>query len=100
LFDWTPRRQPKRLLRLFPGSQRLEEALISWGIIKPKRDFQALHRELMKRGLLSSPGQTESLRQAKPDDLARTVTRIRGLMGEADSGRANSFYVPVTVNRH
>ena len=88
LFDWTPRRQPKRLLRAFPGSQRLEEALIYWGIIKPKRDFQALHRELMKRGLLCSPGQKESLRPAKPDDLARTVTRIRRLMGEGGaSGR-------------
>jgi hypothetical protein len=92
LFDWTPRRQPKRLLRAFPGSQRLEEALIYWGIIKPKRDFQALHRELMKRGLLCSPGQKESLRPAKPDDLARTVTRIRRLMGEGGSERANSFY--------
>ena len=88
-----------RLLRLFPGSQRLEEALISWGIIKPKRDFQALHRELTERGLLCSPGQKESLQPAKADDLARTVTRIRGLMGEAESERANSFYVPVTVNR-
>ena len=92
LFDWTPRRQPKRLLRAFPGSQRLEEALIYWGIIKPKRDFQALHRELMKRGLLCSPGQKQSLRPAKPDDLARTVTRIRRLMGEGGSERANSFY--------
>jgi hypothetical protein len=92
LFDWTPRRQPKRLLRAFPGSQRLEEALIYWGIIKPKRDFQALHRELMKRGLLCSPGQKESLQPAKPDDLARTVTRIRRLMGEGGSERANSFY--------
>jgi len=96
LFDWTPRRQPKRLLRTFPGSQRLEESLIHWGVIKPKRDFQALHRELLKRGLLCSPGQKESRHHAKPDDLARTVTRIRGLMGDAGSKRANSFYVPVT----
>jgi hypothetical protein len=88
LFDWTPRRQPKRLLRAFPGSQRLEEALIYWGIIKPKRDFQALHRELMKRGLLCSPGQEQSLQAAKPNDLARTVTRIRRLMGEEESDRA------------
>jgi uncharacterized protein len=92
LFDWTPRRQPKRLLRAFPGSQRLKEALIYWGIIKPKRDFKALHRELMKRGLLCSPGQKESLQPAKPDDLARTVNRIRRLMGEGGSERANSFY--------
>jgi len=99
LFDWTPRRQPKRLLRTFPGSQRFKEALIYWGMIKPKRDFQALHRELMERGLLCSSGQEQSQHHAKPDDLARTVTRIRGLMGEAESERANSFYVPVTVNR-
>jgi hypothetical protein len=93
LFGWTrPSRQPKRLLRAFPGSQRLEEALICWGIIKPKRDFQALHRELMERGLLCSPGQEQSPQPAKPDDLARTVTRIRRLMGEGESERANSFH--------
>ena len=99
LFDWTPRRQPKRLLRLFPGSQRLAEALIYWGIIKPKRDFQALHRELTERGLLCSHRQEQSLQAVKPDDLARTVTRIRGLMGEVKNERANPFYTPVTVNR-
>ncbi|HEY7391903.1 MAG TPA: mitochondrial fission ELM1 family protein, partial [Bryobacteraceae bacterium] len=83
LFDWTPRRQPKRLLRAFPGSGRLEEAFIYWGVIRPKRDFQALHSELMKRGLLCSPGQEPAPQPVKPDDLALTVTRIRGLMGEA-----------------
>jgi uncharacterized protein len=89
LFGWTrPRRQPKRLLRAFPGSQRLKETLICWGIIKPRRDFQALHRQLMERGLLCSPGQEQSLQPAKPDDLARTVTRIRRLMGEGESERA------------
>jgi mitochondrial fission protein ELM1 len=89
LFGWIrPRRQPKRLLRAFPGSQRLQQALICWGIIKPKRDFQALHRELMERGLLCPPGQEQSLPPAKPDDLARTVTRIRRLMGERESERA------------
>jgi uncharacterized protein len=93
LFGWTwPRRQPKRLLRAFPGSQRLKEALIAWGMIKPKRDFQALHRELMEHGLLCSPGHEQSLQPAKPDDLARTVTRIRRLMGEGGSERANSFH--------
>jgi mitochondrial fission protein ELM1 len=99
LFDWTPRRQPKRLLRVFPGSQRLEEALIYWGVIRPNRDFEALHRELMGRGLLSAPGQEQSPPPAKPDDLARTVSRIRELMGEAECERANSFYSPVTVSR-
>jgi mitochondrial fission protein ELM1 len=93
LFGWTwPRRRPKRLLRAFPGSQRLKEALIAWGMIKPKRDFQALHRELMEHGLLCSPGHEQSLQPAKPDDLARTVTRIRRLMGEGGSERANSFH--------
>jgi hypothetical protein len=91
LLGWTrPRRQPKRLLRAFPGSQRLKEALIDWGVIKPKRDFQALHRELMERGLLCSPGQKQSLQPAKPDDLARTVTRIRRLMGRRASGLLQS----------
>jgi mitochondrial fission protein ELM1 len=82
------RRQPKRLLRAFPATQRFKEALIGWGIVKPKRDFQALHRELMRRGLLCSPGQEQSLQPAKPNDLARTVTRIRRLMGEEESDRA------------
>ena len=76
------RRKPKRLRRAFPASQRFEEALIGWGIVKPKRDFQALHRELMQRGLLCSPGREQPLQPAKPNDLARTVTRIRRLMGE------------------
>jgi mitochondrial fission protein ELM1 len=93
LFGWTrPRRQPNRLLRAFPGSQRLEEALISLGMLKPKRDFQALHRELMDRGLLCSPGHEQSLQPAKPDDLQRTVTRIRRLMDEGESDRTNSFH--------
>ena len=73
--------------------------LIGWGIVKPKRDFPGLHRELMKRGLLSAPGKEASPQPAKPDDLARTVTRIRALMGEVESKRANSFCVPVTVSR-
>jgi hypothetical protein len=88
-----PRRQSKRLLPWFAASRRFEETLIGWGIVKPKRDLQALHRELLERGLLSSPGQEQLLQAAKPDDLARTVTRIRRLMGEAESGRA-----PATPN--
>jgi mitochondrial fission protein ELM1 len=79
------RRQPKRLLQAFPARQRFKEALIGWGIVKPKRDFQALHRELMKRGLLCSPGQEQSPQPATPNDLARTVTRIRRLMGEEET---------------
>ena len=89
LFGSTrPRRKQKRLLRAFPRAQRLEEALIAWGIIKPKRDLQALHRELIERGLLCSPGQERSLQPAKPDDLARAVGRIRRLMGGGESERA------------
>jgi len=88
LFGSTRRRKPKRLLRAFAASRRLEETLIGWGVIKPKRDLHALHRELMERGLLCSPGQKQSLQPAKPDDLARTVTRIRRLMGEGERERA------------
>jgi uncharacterized protein len=88
LFGWRRhRREPKRLPRAFPASQRFEEALIGWGMVKPKRDFQALHRELMKRGLLCSPDQEQPLQPAKPNDLARTVTRIRRLMGGVESER-------------
>lgn len=89
LFGWRrQRREPKRLPRALPASQKFEEALIGWGIVKPKRDFQALHRELMKRGLLCSPGQEQPLQPAKPNDLTCTVTRIRRLMGEEESDRA------------
>jgi hypothetical protein len=93
LFDWISRTEPKPLLRAFPGSQRAEDALIYWGIIRPKRDFRALHRELMERGLLCSHDRERPAQPAKPDDLARTVARIRRLMGAAESERANSFYV-------
>ena len=90
LFGSTrPRRQTKRLIPAFAGSQRLQETLIGWGVIKPKRDLQALHRELIERGLLCCPGQDQSLRPAKPDDLARTVTRIRRLMGEGAAVSTN-----------
>jgi len=88
VFDWSLRRQPRRLLRTVPGSQRLEEALIHWGVIKPKRDFQAFHRGLIKCGFLCAPGQERSLQPPKPDDLALTVSRIRRLMGEGESERA------------
>ena len=83
-----PRKQPKRLIGAPPRSQGFKEVLTGWGIIKPRRDFPALHRELMERGLLCVPGQEQSLQPAKPDDLARTVTRIRRLMGEGESERA------------
>jgi mitochondrial fission protein ELM1 len=89
LFGSTrPRKQPKRLLGAFPRSQRFKQALTGWGIVKPRRDFSALHRELMERGLLCFPGQKQSLQPVKPDDLARTVTRVRRLMGEGESERA------------
>jgi mitochondrial fission protein ELM1 len=92
LFDSTrPGKQLNRLLGASPRSQRFKKALTGWGIVKPRRDFPALHRELMERGLLCFPGQKQSLQPAKPDDLARTVTRIRRLMGEGESERANSF---------
>ena len=90
LFGSTrPRRQPKRLFRAFGASRRLKDTLIGWGIIKPKRDLQALHRELMKRGLLCSPGRERTVQPPKPDDLARTVTRIRRLMGEGAAVSTN-----------
>jgi len=81
-------RPRKKLLGASPRSQRFKEVLTGWGIVKPRRDFPALHRELMERGLLCFPGQEQSLQPAKPDDLARTVTRIRRLMGEGESERA------------
>ncbi len=83
LFEWAARRRPAGGLRVdaIPGLPRLQDALIYWGLMKPRRDFRALHHELTARGLLQSPGHT-GLPPPRPDELAHTVARIRQLMEE------------------
>lgn len=77
LFDWQTRRS-RRLdfARRWPLAQRLHRGLTYWGLIKPKRDFAAFHQVLKDRGLIGDRPPTQS----PPDDLGRTVARIRALM--------------------
>ncbi len=75
LFEWPARRRPPALLNS-PMAQRFRQALIYWGWIKPRRDFAAFGRSLEAQGLIG-----EYTREAElPDDMQRTVERIRSLM--------------------
>lgn len=74
LFDWQPRANIAGKKR-GALAQALQRALIYWGVIKPRRDFGAFHRGLEAAGLTGT--QTP---KPIPDDLGRTVARIRNLM--------------------
>lgn len=93
LFDWPVRRrwlQPlARALHALPGLTRLHAAAVAVGLLKPRRDFAALHQALRARGLLS--GQAPGARTLAEDELLHTVARIRRLMNAAPQ--------PVTANR-
>lgn len=83
LFEW-PRRQAsgpwQRLLRRSPLRQ-LYQALLYLGLFKPARDFDAYHRILRERGLVSRLGETAATpRQPLEDGLAVAVERIRELV--------------------
>lgn len=75
LFDWQPKPRLGSRLTL-PFSTPLHRFLVYWGWLKPRRDFAAFHQTLAARGLIGehSPG------NCIPDDLARTVARIRQVM--------------------
>jgi hypothetical protein len=100
LFDWPPR--PRRGLafrgalawwsaaaeaarQAHAGSQRapgvvlrLWDRLVYLGLVKPPRDFDAYHRELLARGLVTRLGETPRASSAGAfDDLERAVDRIR-----------------------
>jgi mitochondrial fission protein ELM1 len=85
LFTW-PRRDARaehwrRLVRR-PPLDRLYQALVYWGLIKPSRDFDAYHRILQARGLVSALGASPAKAQAPLEDgLALAVERITRLMG-------------------
>ncbi len=83
LFEW-PRRQPSgpwpNLLKRSPLRQ-LHGALLDLGLFKPARDFDAYHRILRQRGLVSRLGETTTAaRQPLEDGLAVAVERIRELI--------------------
>jgi mitochondrial fission protein ELM1 len=84
LFDWPPRRRwlPGLLgpLRALPGAARLHDAAVAVGLIKPRRDFRALHQALQARGFLS--GRSPDQPSPALEELGRTVARIRQLMDQ------------------
>ena len=71
-----------------PLQQHVPGRLLDWlttrGLFFRPRDLDALHRSLEARGLLVRLGSEGPVAAPRPlDDLARVVTRVRGLLSEA-----------------
>jgi len=91
LFSWPMRRGPLLRLKDWLWSQYGMNAsgalavtidrLVDWGLLKPPRDFAALHRELRARGLIAGFGESETAARRPLDDMERAVAAIRGLFG-------------------
>ena len=88
VFDLPRRRQPvlrsKEWLWRGSGDAGLFAGgvarLVEWGLLKPPRDFAALHRLLRARGLAGSIGGSPAAAERRPlDDMERAVAAIRGL---------------------
>jgi len=79
VFSWPPRRQPwpRDKADAHGAAAGLVGRLVDWGLLKPPRDFAALHRALQARGLIdSAPGAV----QCQPlDDMEQAVAAIRRL---------------------
>jgi len=62
------------------GLAPVVDRLVYCGLLKPPRDFAALHRELQARGLISRFGQAAAASVRRPlDDMERAVAAIRHL---------------------
>lgn len=83
IFDWPQRRGPLLSLKewmLRGGASPLVDRLVYWGLLKPPRDFAALHRSLGERGLINRLGEPPPPVERRPlDDMDRAVAAIRGL---------------------
>jgi hypothetical protein len=85
VFEWP--RRPSRTawtssLAERAPLRRLFQALIYWGLLKPARDFDAYHRILRERGLVTRLGEPDRPRERDLEDgLSLAVTRIRELLG-------------------
>jgi hypothetical protein len=91
VFSWPMRRGP--LLRFKERLWRrcgmnaggalaaMIDRLVDWGLLKPPRDFAALHRELRARGLIAALGESKTAERRPLDDMERAVAAIRGLFG-------------------
>jgi mitochondrial fission protein ELM1 len=92
LFSWPMRRGPLLRLKDWLWSQYGMNAngalavtidrLVDWGLLKPPRDFAALHRELRGRGLIAGFGESETVERRPLDDMERAVAAIRGLFSQ------------------
>jgi hypothetical protein len=61
--------------------RRLYDRLVDLGVLKPPRDFEAYHRGLMARGLVTRLGERAAPGVTQPlDDLDQAAARIRELM--------------------
>ncbi|MGI9591417.1 MAG: mitochondrial fission ELM1 family protein, partial [Myxococcota bacterium] len=83
VFEW-PRRPPRHPLLAqlagWPGARALHGWLVAQGLLKPARDFEAYHRVLRRRGLVSRLGEPARAAPAgPPDDLERAVEAVREL---------------------
>jgi uncharacterized protein len=91
VFSWPMRRGPvlrfKEWLWRQYGTKAqgalavMIDRLVDWGLLKPPRDFAALHRVLRARGLIAGFGESEAVERRPLDDMERAVTAIRGLFG-------------------
>jgi hypothetical protein len=73
-----------------PGSFRRRLALAAYraGLVSYTRDFRAFYRMLLERGFAVPAGEAFAPPTGEvPDDLARVVARIRGLMDAAQARR-------------
>ncbi|MFQ5664822.1 MAG: mitochondrial fission ELM1 family protein [Candidatus Binatia bacterium] len=56
---------------------------VDLGLIKPRRDFDAYHRALKVRGLVTRLGESaDTVRRQPLDDMARAVARVRALLAD------------------
>lgn len=73
-----------------PPLRQLHAALLYLGLFKPARDFDAYHRILRQRGLISGLGEPPvQARNALEDGLGVAVERIRKLI-ESPPDRSTS----------
>jgi mitochondrial fission protein ELM1 len=83
LKQWLWRRQHGNAAEAQPqaGQEGLLDRLVDWGIVKPPRDFEALHQALCARGLLSRLGEALAPIPVRPlDDMERAVAAVRRLV--------------------
>src|SRR5262249_57977617 len=89
VFSWPARRQAKAWLwreDAHGAAAGLVERLIDWGLLKPPRDFAALHRALQARGLIGMDGASAVAPRRALDDMEQAVAGIRRLFATADAG--------------